>query len=168
MKNGLCLTWQAAWYEDWPMQKLADKFYEGIDFFIEKRFITNEYIKRAFPLVFLRDNAILVDDKYSLINPSQYDAKTCYAIMLGKTESKVRLNNRNIATCYLCDDSRSEFTIRHNASLLIHLFDNAVANVKILDEAKVTVLIHSETATFTFSGSDDAVTMKKDLNYLKK
>lgn len=165
--NGLCQAWRTDWYQDWSKQKLINKFYRGIDFFLEKRFITNQFIKEAMPLPLLRDNAILVDDNYSIINPCQRDEKMYYAITLGNTNTNIRLNNRNIATCYICDNSKVNIYARHNSYVLVHLLHNATLIARTFDEAKVTILVHSEDATYAVFGSEDSFRVKKELDYLK-
>ena len=165
--NGLCQAWKTDWHQDWSNQKLVNKFYSGIDFFLEKRFISNQFIKEAMSIPFLRDNAILVDDEYSIINPFQREEKTHYAITLGDTKSKIRLNDRNIATCYICDNSKVTVYARHNSFALVHLFHKAKLIVHTYDEAKVTILVHSEDATYAVDGLDKSYTVKKELDYLK-
>lgn len=164
IENGLCDNWQRAWAEDWEPQELIRRFYLGMDFFLKKRFITNEFIKENFPQYLLRDNGILVDDAYSLLNPSQEYHNTNYAVTLGNTKAKIRVNGRNMATCYICDSSDVDVVARHESFMLIHATDNVHIRARQRDEARLVIIKHNLDVVLEIDGD---VIIKYEPDWLK-
>lgn len=157
IKNGLCEQWQGYWRRDWDFEKMVERFFTGIDFFLKNRFISNYMFKDGFSKDFLRKHAVLVDDEYSLLNPEK-------SILIGKSQSNMRFNGRTIATSYIVDQSVGNITAKGKAFVLIHLLDDAHVNVIQQDSAEVVVIIHSPTCKVTTS---DTITIKYELDYLR-
>ena len=154
---GLCTQWQREWREDWNADKMASQFYRGIDFFLMKRYISLAEINEFFDKKWLRENGILANDKYSLLNPE-------HAILLGNSKSTLRFNAMNVADVYVVDDSWAKVIVKDRAFVLIHVLGKAQIDVKLYGHATCTVLNHSRESVIN---ADESVKVKEDLNYLK-
>lgn len=157
IEKGLCDKWKEDWESDWSLDKLVDKFYRGIDFFLDKRFVSNDYIKESFDKDWLRKNGILVDDEYSLLNPDS-------AIFLGNSQSTIRFNGYNAATIYVTDESNVKVIAKNKSFVLVHVLGNAQVEAKTYDSANITVLIHSKESIVI---ADNGIKVKEELDYLK-
>lgn len=154
---GLCSQWQSEWNEDWDLDRMATRFYRGIDFFLEKRFLTISEIKDMFDQKWLRDNGILADDDYSLLNPEN-------AILLGNSKSTVRLNGSNAANVYVTDNSWAKVIVKDRAFVIVHVLGKAQVDIKRYGRASCTVILHSEEAVID---ADDSVKVKYEFDYLR-
>lgn len=150
IRSGICQQWRREWQQEWTEQQLVQRFFKGIDFFIETRFISPNDINALFPKDFLRRNAIIVDDHFSLLNPRQDDG-TRYAAIIGESTANIRINGRNMASIYACDNAKLKI-IAHNSSwLMIHLYDKAAAEIQNTETTTITVITHSANNTVTSS-----------------
>lgn len=155
--NGLCQQWQNEWLCDWDLKKMVAQFYRGIDFFLQKRFISNDFIKENFEKQFLRENGIIVDDKYSLLNPE-------YAIFLGNSSSTIRYNGRNVSTIYITDNSSVKILAKTRSVTIVHLLGSAFCETEQDDTATIVVIVHSELARIAVSKNTK---VRYELDYLK-
>lgn len=137
---------------------MADQFYRGIDFFLEKRFISNNYMKQNFSVEFRRENGILVDDKYSLLNPKR-------AILVGESESIIRFNAFNTATIYILDESNATIIAKDKAIVTIHVFGKAQVCAKKFDDSKITIISHDKDCVII---SDKSISVRTNYDYIKK
>lgn len=158
INRGLCNQWQRDWRHDWDLETMKEKFFKGIDFFILNRFISNDKFKELFSVDELRKNGVLVDDKYSLVNPE-------HAIMVGNSQSTLRFNQYQVSTLYIIDNSQAKIEAKNNSFVMVHLFDTAQVEIKQTDNAKVVVLLHSNSAVII---SDDCISIQYELDYLQK
>ena len=161
IRCGLCEKWKGEWKKDWAEAELVDRFFRGIDFFFKTRFINADFVEKTFQKDFLRGNAILANDEYSLTNPRQKERDTYYAALLGKSSAVIRLNGKNMATVYLSDEASATIIARNNAWMLVHLYDNASVDITKKDNAHVTVIRHSQTAKVA---SNEILNVKDDLD----
>lgn len=157
ISNGLCAQWQSDWREDWDAQKMVDKYKEGIDFCIKHGYPGNEFIKQNFPKELLRENAVLVDDRWSLLNQ-----KTC--VLLGNSESTIRYNGRTVGSVYVKDNSRCTITAKVFSFCLVHAFDNARINCEATEQAAIVIIKHSEKVIVDKSMGN--IRVRKELDYL--
>lgn len=157
IRNGLCEQWQGYWKKDWSLQKMAERFFTGIDFYLKNRFVTNDMFKSCFDKSFLRENGILVDDEYSLLNPTK-------AIAIGKSKSTIRYNSNNVASLYIVDESEVKIVAKGNSFVIVHLLDSTRATISQEGKAEVIAIIHSPSAKVY---TDDTITIKYELDYLK-
>lgn len=136
VSKGLCQKWQARWQIDWSLEKMAIKFYEGIDFYFSTRFITPDFIEKNFPKDFLRKQGLVINDKYSLLNPK-------YAAILGDSISTIRINGNHPCTIYVADNSNTVIKATQNAFVIIHILDKAQVKAEAYDNAHVKLINHS-------------------------
>lgn len=154
---GLCEEWQLLWSEDWNEKRMITMFYKGIDFFFDKRFMSNDFIKDSFDTDFLRENGILVDDKRSLLNPK-------HACILGESDASMRFNALHFGEVYVADNSHLHLLAKDNAFVIVRLIGNAQAVIERTDSAKVKVIRHDITTKVQAS---DGVKVVKELDWLK-
>lgn len=133
---GLCNDWQKEWRQDWNLDRMVSQFYRGIDFFIDKRFVSNEFIKDNFNKDFLRRNGIIVDDTYSMVNP-------LYSILVGKSKSTIRMNGYKAGTTYILDNSEVNVKASGKSFIIVHAYGCAKINAEQDDKARVVVIKHS-------------------------
>lgn len=157
ISNGLCNKWQREWREDWDKDKMVSQFYRGIDFYIKNRFVSNDFLKNSFDVEFLRSKGILVDDTYSLLNPEN-------AILIGKSSSNIRFNDRNISTLYILDKSKAKITAKGKSFVMVHLFGMAEVEAEQESGGEVVAIVHS---TDCVVSSDSGVKIKYEFDYLR-
>lgn len=155
--NGLCDGWQRMWRCRWDRDELIQKFKEGIDFCIQKKYPSDEFIKANFSKDILRKHAVLVDDDWSLLNQ-----RMC--VIQGRSSSIIRYNGWNPGTVYIRNNSHAEITARNMSFVIVHLFDNATVDCHAEDKASIVVLRHSEEAVVTYHTGN--VRIKDELGYL--
>ena len=153
IENGLCEKWQDMWAKDWPLEKMVHMFYRGIDFFISTRFLPDNKMVEWVGTDFMRENGILVNDRYSLVNPS-------YVITTGKTETTIRMNANNAATIYLCDDSTATLEAKNRSFVIVHLYGNATLKATASGDAHVCAIVHSDKAKVIDDGN---IVIKNDI-----
>lgn len=154
---GLCQQWQNEWQCDWSMEKMISQFYRGLDFFLKKRFVSNSFIKKNVPIEFRRSNGILVDDKYSLVNPEN-------AILLGKSESTIRINGSKASHVYVTDKGKLTVIAKNRAFVLVHLLDDASVDAQAFDSARLVVIQHSNGVSIK---TNDLAIVKREFGFLK-
>lgn len=156
-KKNLCDAWYNQWDTNTSKQGLIDKYFEGLDFPMRYHWPSNDYIKENFEKELLRQNNILVDDKYSLLNPQE-------AVILGNTETTVRVNGNNRSVIYIRDSSTVKLYARNTAFVIVHLFENASISIHVLDNPNFLVLKHSHSVDVITNGE---IKIKDDFDYLK-
>lgn len=139
---GLCGQWQDEWKYDWDVNRLFSQFYRGIDFFIDKRFVTDEYIKDNFDKETLRQNGMLVDDEFSMMNPNN-------AILIGRSKGTVRMNGFKVTTVYVTDESRLKIVCKNRSFAMVHAYGNTSIDAKVYDSASIVVIRHSDSVSVT-------------------
>lgn len=147
---GLCNDWQKEWRQDWNLDRMVSQFYRGIDFFINKRFMSNEFIKDNFDKDFLRRNGVLVDDAYSLLNPQN-------AILIGDSKATIRFNGYSTGTVNVLDNSDAKIVAKGDSFVMVHAYGNSQVNVEQKDKSKVVVVTHSKQCVVI---SDDNITLR--------
>ena len=158
IKFGLCQQWQDEWKEDWSQEKMVEKMFKGIDFCLKYRYPSNQFIKDNFDLDFRRKSNVLVDDRYSLLNPP-------YALILGDSKATIRLNGRKSSIIYIHDWSRVELYASGSSFAIVHLLGDSRIEVEKKDRAHIAVISHSNDARLF--ASDPTVTFEKELNWPK-
>jgi len=148
---GLCNGWQEEWRQDWGLDKMISQFYRGIDFFIDKRFVSNEFIKNSFDKDFLRRNGVLVDDAYSLLN-------TPNAIFIGDSKATVRFNGFSTGTVNVLDNSDARIVAKGNSFVMVHAYGSSQVSIEQKDKSKVVVVTHSKQCVVI---SDDNITLRE-------
>lgn len=147
------------WKEGWDREQLISKYKEGIDFCIKHGYPNKKFIKENFTRDILRDNAVLVDDTFSLLNCR-------VGVLLGNSTAKIRYNGWNGGTIYVLDESSATLTASNMAFVIVHLFGSSTIECTASDKASVLVLRHSETAVVL--NNNGSIKVKDELDYLKK
>ena len=146
LQNDMCENYKKLWKKDWSRLEMVNHFYRTFDFYLSKRFVQKEFIKENFDKKFLRENGILVDDTYSLLNPKQ-------AVLIGNSKSNIRVNGMAVSTINLTDESEADVTVKWNSFVLIHMYDKAKLEITQFDNANATVIIHSDDCKFISTGN---------------
>lgn len=154
---GLCMQWQKSWNENWDKQKMIDKFFEGLDFCLMHRYPSYDFIKENFDKELLRNNNVLLDDKYSLLNPKE-------AVLFGNSESTIRYNARNHGSIYIRDNSTAKILASGNSFVIVHLLENAQIKVEKTGDSRVVVIKHSEDVIII---AEKDVEIKEEYDWLK-
>ena len=150
---GLCGQWQDEWKYDWDIDRMFSQFYRGMDFFIDKRFVSAEYIKQNFDRDILRQNGVIVDDEFSLMNPNN-------AILIGESKANVRMNGFKATTIYVTDKGKLKVTGKNKSFAMIHAYGNARIEAKTYDAATIVVIRHSENVSVS---ADEKVKVKDEI-----
>lgn len=156
---GLCAQWTKAWREGWDRNRLISKYKEGIDFCMKHDFPTCQLIKENFSRDMLRDECVLVDDTWSMLNPK-------IAVLQGKSFSTIRYNGWNAGTVYVRHTSHARIEAKNMTFVIVHLLNEAKVDCVATDKAKIVVLRHDENTALS-SGTGNVV-VKDELDYLKK
>lgn len=164
---GLCDEWYGKWKDDTNRQELCDMYKRGLDFCIKHRFPTKSFIKHHFSQDFLRDNGILIDDtrSYPTRNEERRLVHLREYVLLGDSSITVRYAFRpHMCNIWACDNSKVKVDVKYGAFVLIHLFDNASADITTDLVSKTTIIKHSQKAKIKEEGN---VTIKDEYHFLE-
>ena len=164
---GLCDKWYSEWKDDTDKEHLVDMFRKGMDFCIKHRWPSNSFIKTHFSKEFLRDNGILVDDirSYPVRDESRRLVYLSDYALMGKSQATIRYSFRpHICQVWALDDSKVIVDVKYGAFIMIHLFDNASADITTDMVSKVVVIRHSHKNKIKKEG---IVTIKNEYNFLE-
>ena len=151
----MCNEVHRNWYgKSWDFNELADVMYRNLDFCIDYRWPSKETLKELIPINARHENGIVIDEEWSLLNNT-------FALIIGDSKSNVRYNAFNVGKIYVFDNSKCNITVKGHAFLIIHLFDNANVNVTVNDNAKASIVLHSELCSYCSTGS---VTIKESIS----
>ena len=154
IRCGLCQKWQdTVWNRNMTQDELFALFFRGIDFCITKGFPDKKTVRALFSTKTLRDNSVLVDDHYSLLNPPK-------AVLIGRSSTVSRYNGYSVSELYLTDDSEAEVYTREKAHVIIHQYGQSSAKVHAYDQSHVLSILHSEEAVC--EAMEGQVTIKED------
>lgn len=154
--NGLCEEWQGIWKEDRTPEQLIKMMYNGLDFCLIHHWPSNDFIKQNFDLDTLRQNGVLVDDTYSLLNPAN-------SLILGNSNAKIRYNFTYIGNVNVRDRSDVTLTAKGRSFVIVHLFDNASITAHQADNASIVIIKHS---TNVHIHSNEGVKIREELNFV--
>lgn len=143
---GLCKEWQNDWNTDWDFDTLADKLFEGINFCAKNRFPDKDLIVRTFDKGKLRSRNIIVDDRYSLLNPER-------ALIIGSSKSTVRFNATHSGVIHIQGDSVVTLTAKGRSHVIVHIWDNATLDAEVTDLGRVFVVRHTSTTAVKRKGN---------------
>ena len=164
---GLCDKWYNNWKDETDKKALIDKFKRGVDFCIKHRWPAKQFIKHHFPQDILRENGILVDDTRSYPVRDPETRRQIFIreyVLIGESSITVRyMFAPHMCNIWALDDSKVTVKATRGAFILIHLFDNATADVTTDLGGNVTVIRHSEATSVKRNG---CVTIKEEFNYI--
>lgn len=163
ISHGLCAKWQKEWKGDWNFSTLAKRYFMGIDFCFKNEYPSNEYILRISEQAFRREVGIIIDDKYSLLNPEM-------CAIMGNSKAKVRTNGINASSIWIKDNAEVTLIARGRSSQHIHVFGNAKINVEVCEkDAEILIFRHSEKVEIApYNEPIGKVLVYEELDYLKK
>lgn len=142
----MCDTVHKYWYgKNLPVEELFSLYYANLDFCTEYRWPSRKTLKTLFTEEQRRNNGMLVDDTWSLLNPT-------HAIILGKSRAKARYNAFSVARLTVMDASECEITAKGHAVVHVHVYDKAKVNIVAEDGARVSVFKHSDSCICTSTG----------------
>ncbi len=134
----MCDTVHKEWYgKTWRYDKLADVMYRNLDFCIEHRWPARQTLKTLIPIDARHRNGIVIDEQWSLLN-------TAFALVMGTSQAKARYNAFSVGQLHIFDDAQCYVSAKGHASVTVHVYDRATANVTAEDKAHVLIVRHSE------------------------
>ena len=141
---GICDKVLDAWRTDMRDGALIELGYRNIDFLLKHHWPSNETLKGAWPKDFLRSNAVIVDDRWSLNNPES-------SLVLGSSKATLRYNGWNIGRVYVRDSSQIVVSAKNKSTVFVHAFEKAWIFTEQYDEARIIIIRHSDSAVVTQS-----------------
>jgi len=139
---GICDKVLATWDEDMNDGALIAMGYRNIDFLLKHHWPANQTLKSIWPVDFLRENGVFVDDRWSANNPES-------SLVLGKSRITMRYNGWNIGRVYVRDVSQVFVSAKNKSTVFVHAFDNASIGVEQYDDARIVIIRHSESTVVT-------------------
>ena len=133
---GMCAQWQGDWKKDWNVDVMAERFFKGINFCVKHHFPDKDFLTHNFDKNILRSKNIIVDDNYSLLNPTQ-------ALITGCSESTVRYNGLASGKIHIQGDANVKLSAKDRAHVIVHIWDDAQIEIKTEGIADVSVARHS-------------------------
>ena len=164
---GLCDKWYNEWQDETDKEHLVDMFRKGMDFCIKHRWPSVSFIKQHFSREFLRDNGILIDDvrSYPVRDETRRLVYLSDFVLFGRSHATIRYNFRpNVCQVWALDNSKVTVDVKYGAFIMVHLFDNASADITTDLVSKVVVIRHSHNNRIKKEG---IVTIKNEYNYLE-
>lgn len=164
---GLCNDWQNnVWNREMSQDELVGLFKRGLDFCIKHRWPSKSFITQNFQQDFLRHHGILVDDtrSYPVRDENRRLIYIKEYVLLGKSNVTIRYTFRpHMCNVWACDKSTVKVDVKYGAYALVHLFDNATADIRTDLVSKVTVIRHSPDNKVKKEG---IVVVKDEFHYL--
>lgn len=142
---GLCKEWTEGW-GDPDRQELIDKFLHGIDFCVDNRFPTPEFIKQNFDKELLHDNNIFVDESLHLRNLHGI------AVLKGNCKGMLMFDGLAVCDLYVCDGCDVIISCSGMSKVFVNLYDNAKVTVMQKDIAGAYIYYHSEDCHYETNG----------------
>ena len=165
---GLCDQWFGEWKEDMTKQEMISMYLKGLDFCIERRWPSVSFIKSHFSQELLRENGILIDDIRSFPVRNPETRRLIYLrnfVLIGRSSTVIRYSFRpHACNVWVMDKSKVRVECKYGAFMIIHLFDDAEADVFTDLVSNCTVIRHSTDTKVTREG---CVTIKEEFDYLR-
>ena len=165
-KLGLCDQWYGEWKDATSREELADKMKRGLDFCIKHRWPSKDFIKHNFSQDFLRDNGVLVDDRrsYPVRDENRRLVYIKEYVLMGDSHATIRYTFRpHMCNVWVLNNSSVRVELKYGAYAMVHLFDNATAEIVTDLTCKSMVIRHSPDAKVIKNG---IVTTKDEFHYL--
>lgn len=142
----MCDEVHKGWYgKTLSADELFSLYYANLDFCIEHHWPSNETLKTAFTDEQRRRNGMVVDDRWSLLNPT-------HSIVLGDSTAKIRYNGFSVGRATVMDSSQCEISAKGHAVAHIHLYDKAKVKITVEGSAMVSVYLHSYQCHYNITG----------------
>ena len=152
----MCESVREKWDRTLSPQQLINLWYENYDFALQHHFPSNSDIKECFSKEILRENNIIVDDRYSIYNPKSPEGfgHPGKAVILGASTSNIRANGFYVGTIWVRDKSEVNVIAKGHADITVCVMDEASVNIKTYDDAKVLVMKYSPNVTVYAEGEN--------------
>ena len=148
-------------------EELIQLFTRGLDFCIQHRWPSKQFIQHHFSQELLREHGILVDDIRSYPVRNHETRRLIYLkdfVLIGNSSTIIRYSFRpHMCNVWAMDNSKVRVEAKYGAFILVHLFDNATADVFTDLVSKCTVIRHS---TGTSVKREGVVTIKEEFDYI--
>lgn len=150
-KNGLCDEWFGKWREDMDDDELLNMYVKGIDFSIEKDWVSNDFAKENFDADTLAEHGIFIDRKELV------ERNLPNLILNGTSEGRVDYDHFNVGNVYA----------RHGSRVKVIVWDFAKVFIEMYDDAEVDVVNYSNNRVFVYKHGGK-VTCEGDVLVRKK
>lgn len=124
---GLCNEWQRRFGRNATDQEMIELYKEGIDFCIQHRFPSADYIESNFNKQQLVDNGIFVNSTMDKL-PMCTNDKNEY-VFVGNTKAKISIKGHRVVTLWLLDDSEVDIEILDTCRASIRVYHNSTVNI---------------------------------------
>lgn len=155
----MCAKVRDTWTDTKTEQELIDLWFDNYDFALINHYPSNNDILNLFDKTILRNNNILVDDMWSLLNPNK-------AMVLGDSESNIRFNAFHVGQIWVRDNSVVNIYARDNANITVCVMDMAEVNI-IVYGTSADILVIKYTPTAKVQSNNNTIRIKENYTYLK-
>ncbi len=154
----MCKEVRDEWTETLSKQELIDLWFQNYDFAVTNHYPSNADIKNFFDKKLLRDNNVIIDDKWSLLNPSK-------AMILGDSDTNIRFNGFNVGQVWVRDNSMANIFVRDNADVTVCVMEHGEVNIiNYNSTARVLVIKYSSAAMVSKTGN--GIRVRENYSYL--
>ena len=160
VEHNMCSDVRDSWVNTLDKQELIDLWYANYDFALINHYPSNSDIKKFFDKKILRENNVLVDDKWSLLNPQK-------AMILGDSESNIRFNAFHVGQVWVRDNSMANIYVRDNADVTVCVIDHAEVNI-VNYNSTARVLVIKYSPKVSVHGTGGGIKVRENYAYLIK
>lgn len=151
-RAGLCDKWFGKWSAEETNESLFMKYKNGIDFSIDRDWISNDFIKSNWSQEVLRRNFIFVDDIGFVC-----DNAKGVVVVNGDSDVTFEFTDFVVADVYVRHHSKAHFNVSVNARVMINLYDHAEVTINSCDDSRVNVFRYSKEASIHDIGDNKCV-----------
>ena len=141
-ENGLCDQWFGAWKDDTTREELINMYFKGMDFSVDKDWVSNEFIKENFPSDMLAERGVFIDEK------GLKERNLPNVTFNGECEGELEYDVFNVGNVY----------VRHKSDVTITVWDFAKCFIEVYDKAKVKVVNYSNSRVFVYKHGGEVET----------
>lgn len=160
---GMCDDFYNEWDgKTYSVDELAAMMYRGRDFCLQHHWPSNDFLAKNFNAVFLIDNGVLVDTKWSYAGLRQ-------GFLLGASTATLRYSGKQYGNVVVRDTTKVTVFARGCALVVLHLFEKAYVHAEVSEKARVVLITHSKGAKIdavTLDGSATAE-IKEEYDFLE-
>jgi hypothetical protein len=136
---GLCQDWQKSWNDS----RLVEMYLRGVTWCMERKYPSLKDMEPYKEL--LENNYVYNDRRVDLI-------LTGHTYVLNKCGGCVEINDYNVSRIYVALDSMVKIYAKGHSHLIIDCYDNAVIQLDVEEDAKVTVWQYGNSIVQILSG----------------
>lgn len=132
---GICEEWYGKIKAGANKNQLADLYIKGLKFCLERNYPDKSIIKEHFGDI-AHDYGVYVDEWIELDNVKKI-------VALGNSSGNIVCDRFNVGEIFAANDSELNVKLKDRSITRIDIYDNAVVNVFISDEARVWINKHN-------------------------